>query len=70
MELQNIVYEKSEGVGTITLNRPGKLNAITFEMLDDLWALLQEILVDDEVHVILLKGEGRYFCAGADLGIL
>ena len=70
MEPQNIVYEKSEGVGTITLNRPGKLNAITFEMLDDLWALLQEILVDDEVHVILLKGEGRYFCAGADLGIL
>ncbi len=70
MELQNIVYEKSEGVGTITLNRPGKLNAITFEMLDDLWALLQEIMVDNEVHVILLKGEGRYFCAGADLGIL
>jgi enoyl-CoA hydratase/carnithine racemase len=70
MELQNIVYEKSEGVGTITLNRPGKLNAITFEMLDDLWALLQEIMVDEEVHVILLKGEGRYFCAGADLGIL
>ena len=70
MELQNIVYEKSEGVGTITLNRPGKLNAITFEMLDDLWALLQEIMIDEEVHVILLKGEGRYFCAGADLGIL
>ncbi len=68
--MENIVYEKSEGVGTITLNRPGKLNAITFEMLDDLWALLQKILVDDEVHVILLKGEGRYFCAGADLGIL
>lgn len=70
MELQNIVYEKSEGVGNITLNRPGKLNAITFEMLDDLWALLQEIMADEEVHVILLKGEGRYFCAGADLGIL
>ncbi len=70
MELQNIVYEKSEGVGAITLNRPGKLNAINFEMLDELWALFQEIVVDDEVHVIVVKGEGRYFCAGADLDIV
>ncbi len=70
MELQYVVYEKSEGVGTITLNRPEKLNAINFEMLDELWALLQEIMADDEVHVVLLRGEGRYFCAGADLGIL
>ena len=45
MELQNIVYEKSEGVGTITLNRPGKLNAITFEMLDGMWEVLQNIMV-------------------------
>lgn len=70
MELQNITYEKSESVGTITLNRPAKLNAINFDMLDELWALFQDIMVDDEVHVILLKGEGRYFCAGADLNIL
>lgn len=70
MELQDIVYEKSEGVGTITLNRPGKLNAINFEMLDELWALFQEIVVDDAVHVIVVKGEGRYFCAGADLDIV
>ena len=70
MELQNITYDKSEGVGTITLNRPTKLNAISFDMLDELWALFQDIMVDDEVHVILLKGEGRYFCAGADLSIL
>ena len=45
MELQNVAYDKSEGVGTITLNRPAKLNAITFEMLDELWALFQEIMV-------------------------
>ena len=70
MELQNIAYEKSEGVGIIKLNRPDKLNAITFEMLDGMWEVLQEIMVDNEVRVILLKGEDRYFCAGADLGIL
>jgi enoyl-CoA hydratase/carnithine racemase len=70
MELQNVAYDRSEGVGTITLNRPAKLNAISFEMLDELWALFQEIMVDDEVHVVLLRGEGRYFSAGADLEIL
>jgi len=70
MEFKNIVYEKSEGVGIIKLNRPDKLNAITFEMLDGMWEVLQEIMVDNEVRVILLKGEGRYFCAGADMGIL
>jgi len=70
MELKNVIYEKSEGVGTISLNRPEKLNAISFEMLDELWALLQDIIVDDDIHVILIKGEGRYFSAGADLSIL
>lgn len=45
MELKDIVYEKSEGVGTITLNRPEKLNAITFEMLDEMWEVLQNIMV-------------------------
>ncbi len=70
MEEKLILYDKSEGVGAITLNRPTKLNAINFEMLDELWALLQDIMVDDDVRVILLRAEGRYFSAGADLGIL
>jgi len=70
MELKNIVYKKSQGIGTITLNRPGKLNAITFEMLDEMWEVLQDILEDNEVHVTILTGSGRYFCAGADLEIV
>lgn len=70
MELQYIVYKKSEGVGTITLNRPAKLNAINFEMLDELWTLFQDIIVDDDIRVILLRAEGRYFSAGADLEIV
>jgi enoyl-CoA hydratase/carnithine racemase len=70
MELKTIVYEKAEGVGTITLNRPAKLNAITFEMLDEIWALLQDIVADEDVRVIVLTGAGRYFSAGADLEIL
>jgi enoyl-CoA hydratase/carnithine racemase len=70
MELKNIVYEKSEGIGTITLNRPAKLNAITFEMLDEIWALFQDIIADEDVRVIVLTGAGRYFSSGADLEIL
>jgi len=70
MELKNIIYKKSQRIGTITLNHPSKLNAITFEMLDEMWEVLQDILEDNEVHVILLTGSGRYFCAGADLEIV
>ncbi len=70
MEFKNIKYEKSGGVGTITLNRPEKLNALHFELLDELWTLLQDILVDNDVKVVLLTGEGRFFSAGADLEIL
>ena len=70
MQLNNIVYEKAEGVGTIALNRPAKLNALSFDMLDELWAVLQDIAVDSEVRVIVLTGTGRYFSAGADLEIL
>lgn len=70
MNPKYIIYEKSEGVGTLTLNRLEKLNAINFNMLDELWALLQDIMVDEEVHVIVLQGKGRYFSAGADLDIL
>jgi len=70
MGFKTILYDKADGVGTITLNRPEKLNAINFEMLEEMWSVLQEVVVDQEVRVVLLTGEGRYFAAGADLEIL
>jgi enoyl-CoA hydratase/carnithine racemase len=70
MPYQTLLYEKGDGVGTITLDRPEKLNAINFEMLEEMGLLLEEILVDEEVRVVLLTGRGRYFSAGADLEIL
>ena len=70
MPYKNILYDRSGGVGTIRLNRPAKLNALTFEMLDEIWSLLQEILVHPEVRVIVLTGAGRFFSSGADLEIL
>ncbi|MEW6443906.1 MAG: enoyl-CoA hydratase [bacterium] len=70
MPFQTVSYEKAEAIATIRLNRPEKLNAINFEMLHELWTVLQELMADDEVRVVLLTGAGRYFTAGADLEIL
>ena len=70
MDFQTLLYEKAEGVGRVTLNRPEKLNAMNFEMLEEMGSLLKEIVADEEVRVILLTGQGRYFAAGADLEIL
>jgi enoyl-CoA hydratase/carnithine racemase len=70
MDFQTISYEKAEGVGRVTLNRPERLNAMNFQMLEEMGSLLEEIVADEEVRVILLTGQGRYFAAGADLEIL
>ncbi len=58
----------SEGVLTLTLNRPERLNAIDIEMLEMLISALDEAGKDDDVGAIVLKGAGRVFCAGADIG--
>jgi enoyl-CoA hydratase len=68
MNYHTIEYkEVFTGVGQVTLNRPERLNAINFEMLDDLYALLQELNHRDEIRVLILTGAGRGFCSGADI---
>ena len=63
-----IIYEKNEGTGYITLNRPGALNAYNLQMRDELYEVLGAIRDDPEVEVVILKGAGeKAFCAGADL---
>jgi enoyl-CoA hydratase len=65
---QTLIYEKNEGIGFLTLNRPEALNAYNIQMRDDLYEVLLAIRDDDEVRVGLLKGAGeKAFCAGADL---
>lgn len=56
-----------EGVATITLNRPDKLNAFTTGMRDDLIAAFDATDADDAVRAVIVTGAGRAFCAGADL---
>lgn len=56
-----------DGVLTLTLSRPEKLNALTEAGLGELLAALEEAVRDDRTRVVVLRGEGRSFCAGADV---
>ena len=60
-------FEVSDGVATVTLDRPDKLNALTFESYADLRDLVAELPHRGDVRVLVLAGEGRGFCAGGDV---
>jgi enoyl-CoA hydratase/carnithine racemase len=65
--LQTVLYSVDDGIATITLNRPEKLNAFTAQMRDDLVACFDASDADDAVRAVIVTGAGRAFCAGADL---
>lgn len=65
-----VLDHTADGIATIALNRPDRLNAITKELEEELFAALQRAEQDDDVRVIILTGAGRGFCAGADLEML
>lgn len=67
MELEQITTEVADGVLTITLNRPERLNAWTERMARELHEAFDRADADDEVRVVIVTGAGRAFCAGADL---
>ncbi len=62
-----VLYEASDGVATITLNRPQRLNAIVPDLIDGFDAALDRALSDADVRAVRLKGAGRAFCAGYDI---
>jgi enoyl-CoA hydratase/carnithine racemase len=70
MDFQAIKYEVSEGIATITLNRPDRLNAWTRQMENEVRIAMQKAGADDAVRCIILTGAGRGFCAGADMDLL
>jgi enoyl-CoA hydratase/carnithine racemase len=67
LDFEQIRYEVADGVLTITLNRPDRLNAFTETMLNELIAAFDASDADDDVRAVIVTGEGRAFCAGADL---
>ena len=67
---ERVLVEINDHIGTITLNRPEKLNAFDPEACEDLLEALRMLAAADAVRVIVLTGAGRGFCAGADLSTL
>src|SRR3954454_8429312 len=63
-----VLVERDEAVATLTLNRPERLNAITHELAEAVRTRLAEANADDAVRVMQLRGAGRVFCAGYDIG--
>jgi len=66
MSYEFIQYEVADGVGTVTLNRPDVMNAMHRPMMNELIAVFDETDKDDAVRAVIVTGEGRAFCAGAD----
>lgn len=68
MNYHNLLFEKKNGIGYLTLNRPDKLNALSQELMAELRTAFDEIENDSEVLVVILTGAGRAFSAGFDIG--
>ncbi|MBO2454535.1 enoyl-CoA hydratase/isomerase family protein [Actinomadura barringtoniae] len=68
MSYTEIEYEVRDGIATITLNRPHRMNAYTYTMRNEMLDAFERIDADDDVRVVVVTGAGKAFCAGADLG--
>ena len=68
MSYKEILYDVADGVLTITMNRPEKLNAFTGTMMTEMIDAFDRSDADDSIRAVIVTGAGRAFCAGADLG--
>lgn len=68
MTHEGILFEQRDGVATVTLNRPEKLNALTNVMLEGILEAANTVAFDEKARVLVIRGAGRGFCAGDDLG--
>src|SRR3954471_9362473 len=67
MKPKSFLYEQQNGIGTITLNRPERLNAITFEVYHELTDFFAKLRDEKSVRVVVITGAGRAFCSGGDV---
>ena len=68
MELETIKFElEANGIGILTFNRPEKANAMSFQMVEDLHALFDDLITNLDCRVLIMKSEGKVFNAGQDL---
>ena len=69
MAFTNLLLDKHELIGTLTLNRPEKLNAMTPALIAEMGEALTEVENDPEIKVLIIRGAGRSFCTGYDLTV-
>ncbi len=69
-QFEHILLSTERGVGTITLNRPDKLNAFAGRMREEVAEAVRQMANDDQARVLVVTGAGRAFCAGADIGYM
>ncbi len=67
MDYQDIIYTKEDGIATITLNRPDKMNAFSPAMHDSMQRAVEDAINDDAIRVLVFTATGRAFCSGADV---
>src|SRR5438105_11042769 len=64
---KGFLYEQRDGIATITLNRPERLNAITFEVYHELTDFMAKLRDEKDVRVVVITVAGRAFCSGGDV---
>ena len=67
IQVSSFLYEQDEGIATITLNRPERLNALTFEVYRELTDTFAALRNEPEVRAVVITGAGRAFCSGGDV---
>ena len=67
MNYQDIIYTKEEGIATITLNRPDRMNAFSSEMTQSIYKVVKDANKDKKVRVLVITGAGSAFCTGSDV---
>jgi len=70
MDFETVIVERENHIGIITLNRPDQLNTFTTTLAGELNQALVDMDQDKEIRVVILKGNGRVFCAGIDVSVL
>ncbi len=70
MDYENLLLEKKDGIATITLNNPEKMNAFNAKMGESFFLAIDEIAKDDEMRAVILTGAGRGFCSGGDVSAI
>ena len=68
--MATIEYERIDGIATVRLNRPDKLNALSEEMKEEMGDIFLRIARDDDVRVVVLSANGRGFCASGDVNTM